>query len=144
MTDEELLSYNAGSREHRIWVARQNAPTPPAALTMSAHEAAHWARKRQENRWAEERKKEKAAIAERHEWIRKDNERILRERAEQKRREAEALVGDQMVENVFRQYACSPTERERITKLVMNLTPQSIHDPSAVELKILAYRSEMQ
>jgi hypothetical protein len=143
MTDEELLSYNAGSREHRIWVARQNASTPPAA-TMSAHEAAHWARKEQERKWRENRERERAEIARHEEEKRKWNQRVLRERAEQKQRDAEEATAKILIESVWAQYAATDLERNHVMKIIQQRMPGSQHDPGAAEIVLLKLRAAYQ
>jgi hypothetical protein len=117
-------------------------PQPPAAPTMSAHEAAHWARVEQEREWKAAKERRRAEIARHEEEKRKWNQRVLADRAAAKQREAERVVAEGMIESVFQQYNCSPLEREIILKLVKNRTPELIYDPGAVEMKILAFRGE--
>ena len=140
---EDFISYSAQSREHRLWVREQAAASTPIAVQKSFHELAEEKRRADVDRWRAQDEQRREQIAAYEQSKRDHNARVLRERAQKKRLEEEEQVAKILIDGVFQQYGCSTEERRRVTQLVASRTPHLKNDPSAIEVKILQYRSTM-
>jgi hypothetical protein len=118
--DEELISYPANSREHRLWLQREReAATKPAVPQKSIHELAHEAHEQRKAEWAERERRDREAIVKANEDREAHNQKVIAERAAAAKAKNDAIIAEVARESMYSGWNVSDEERARIEKLVV-------------------------
>jgi hypothetical protein len=139
---EDLISYSAGSVEHRRWVREQAEAAATPVAQKGFWELAHDAHEQQKAKWRAEEQQRRIDRDKYDAWVRSESERKLAERKAAKDKEAENLVAESMLAAMFAQYGASDREVAHVKKLVASRTPHLNNDVSAHEIKLLSLRAE--